>query len=93
MKAFCWHCAEEIQDLPKQIPFRLTCPHCDTYLHCCSNCSHYQPGRSNDCKIPGTDWVADRQGINFCEDFVLLGKASPPKKSHLDNVSKRLFGE
>jgi hypothetical protein len=37
--------------------------------------------------IPDTERVADRAANNFCEDFVLLGKAPEPK----DDSTKRRF--
>lgn len=88
----CWKCGRELSDVPAKIPFRYTCPFCDAYQHCCQDCKNYQPGLPNDCKVPGTDYVADRQGLNFCEEFDLLGKPPKPKVDPKD-ISKRLFGE
>jgi hypothetical protein len=53
---------------------------------------NYQPGLPNDCKIPGTDPIADRAAANFCDEFVVLGKPSAQRPNPND-VSKRLFGE
>lgn len=92
MNVFCWNCAKEIDDIPRPVPFRFICPHCDSYQHCCINCQNYQVGLPNNCKIPGTEFIADRQNLNFCDDFVLLGKPPVPKASK-DDVSRRLFGE
>ena len=78
-------------DLPPRISFRELCPHCHAHLHCCKNCQNYAPGRRNDYKIPDTDFIADREASNFCEDFLLLGKA-PPKQGSSD-AFKKLFGE
>lgn len=87
---FCWKCGKAIADLPKKISFRELCPHCDAYLHCCKNCQNYEPGRPNNCKIPGTEQVRDREASNLCEEFAFLGKAPPPKVDPED-VAKRLF--
>ncbi len=90
---YCWSCGKELEELPSGIlPFRATCDHCMAWLHCCRNCEHYKPGLPNDCAIPGTDYIADREAVNFCEEFTLLGKA-PPKKAQPKDVSKQLFGE
>lgn len=88
----CWNCSA-LLDLPEgKIHFRTTCDKCHTWLHCCRNCINYRPGLPNDCKIPGTDPIADRTAANFCDEFVALGKA-PQSTADLKSVSERLFGE
>lgn len=76
----CWHCGKALTDLPNRISFRETCPYCQAYLHCCKNCVNYAPGQPNDCRIPGTDPISDREAANFCEEFVFLGQYKPPSK-------------
>ena len=93
MNIACWNCAKEIKDLPTKISFREICPHCHAYLHCCKNCTNYQVGLSNDCKIPGTELISDREARNTCEEFVLMGKAKGETKGNVQDVLKRLFGE
>lgn len=92
MNRDCWKCGKEISDLTEKVPFRFTCPFCDSYQHCCVNCKNYQVGLPNDCKIPGTEFVADRQSFNYCEEFSLLGNA-PKKGKDPKDVLKRLFGD
>lgn len=74
------------------ISFRATCDKCLAWLHCCKNCKNYSPGRPNNCAIPGTEYIPDREACNFCDEFDLLG-ASPKKNKSLDDVSKKLFGD
>jgi len=82
-----------MEDPPSgKLPFRATCDKCGSWLHCCKNCKHYRPGLPNDCFIPGTEYIADREGCNFCEEYALLGKGADQKGSASD-ASKRLFGE
>lgn len=91
----CWRCGElfEVSDNGK-IPFRMTCEKCYASLHCCVNCVNYQPGLPNDCKVPNTDWVSDREASNFCEEFVLRGQKLASKKGKdLSDISKSLFKE
>lgn len=90
MNIFCWHCGKTIANLPARISFREICPHCHSYLHCCKNCRNYQPGLSNDCKIPGTEPISDREARNTCEEFQLLGTPPAPKADSSD-VFNRLF--
>lgn len=88
----CWKCGKELDDISQRVPFRAICSFCHSYQHCCRNCKNYQPGLPNDCKIPGTEFIADRESFNFCEDFELLGRA-PEKKQDPKDVLKRLFGD
>ena len=62
----CWKCAGKT---PLPIRFRTVCPHCEIDLHCCKNCRYYSPGKPNDCTVPGTEFIRDREAANFCEEF------------------------
>lgn len=90
---FCWKCGTEMETPERgKIAFRATCDKCLAWLHCCKNCKNYRPGLANDCAIPGTEYIADREACNFCDEFSLLG--NPPKKTaNAEDVSKRLFGD
>lgn len=92
MSAFCWKCGQALPDLPKRISFREICPQCHVHLHACKNCQNYEVGRPNDCKVPGTDPITDREANNFCEEFLMLGKPPAPKPNAND-AFKHLFGE
>lgn len=56
--------SEKKQPGPKEF-----CDSCGAYLHCCLNCSHYDPAKHNQCAIGTTDWVGDKAGLNFCDEF------------------------
>lgn len=87
----CWKCnAEILQEAERKISFRELCDRCQAWLHCCKNCRNYKPGASNDCAIPGTEYVADREACNFCEDFKVLGEG-PKKTLNPKDIAKRLF--
>lgn len=76
----CWKCFKPLAEVPKRTSFRAECPACGSYLHVCRNCKFYTPGRPNDCAIPGTDPVRDREMMNFCDEFeVKPASPSPPK--------------
>lgn len=92
MDTTCWNCGKLIQDISIPLSFREICPFCHAYLHVCKNCTNYQPGRANDCKIPGIDPISNREMRNSCDEFILLGKGSLPKADPKD-VLKRLFGD
>lgn len=88
----CYKCKAKL-DLPsKKIGFRQTCPTCLADLHVCKNCKHYMIGKPNDCNVPNTEYVSDREKNNFCEDFEIKSD----EKNHFDkttkkDVSKKLF--
>jgi hypothetical protein len=89
----CWKCGTDLNDLPKgRLPFRAICDKCFSWLHCCRNCTNYKPGMPNDCLVPGTEFVADREGANFCEEFQFLG-VFVSKTSGVDVAAKKLFGD
>ncbi|NDD58929.1 MAG: hypothetical protein EBZ47_06745 [Chlamydiae bacterium] len=71
----CWSCGAEIlTSLGGKISFRAYCNKCQIPLHACMGCKYYKPGMRNDCMIPDTESIADKQAINFCEDFIPHGK-------------------
>lgn len=84
----CWNCGTPLDEPPNQkLSFRATCDHCSAWLHCCCNCKNYYPGLPNNCKIPGTEYIADRQAMNFCEEFAVLGEG--PKEKDLKKDKDR----
>jgi hypothetical protein len=86
----CWVCGALIEmPLNGKISFRATCEKCNADLHCCKNCKFYKVGKPNDCLIPGTEFIADREKNNYCEDFSMLGIGPTPK----DDESKKKFND
>lgn len=66
----CHKCHTDWESGDKRQPgFKETCLKCNAYLHCCRNCKHHRPSAHNQCYIPNTEWVGDRAGANFCEEF------------------------
>jgi len=53
----------------KQPGVKDICDNCSAYLHCCLNCRYYDPSAHNECYIPTTDWVGDKEACNFCDEF------------------------
>ncbi len=84
----CWKCGTQLEDPPDgKITFRMECDKCLAAQHCCQNCRYYRPGLPNDCEVPGTDYIRDRQAINFCEEFKVKLPSSTPQNS--DNGKNR----
>ena len=90
MKVYCFKCAQLTEESGK-VPFRAMCPKCGSDLHVCKTCRYYSPGKPNDCLVPGTDYVRDREASNLCEEFSPLG--TPPSGQSATDKAKRLFGE
>lgn len=91
-KIICWKCGKPLEELPRSLPFREDCPHCGHDLHCCVNCKFYSLGKPNNCLVPGTEFVANRERFNFCEEFSLKGEKRT-EGANLSDVAKKLFGD
>ncbi len=88
----CVKCGEfQEEDTLNRISFRLECGSCGASLHSCVNCKYYQIGLSNDCQIPGTERVSDREASNFCDEFKPSGKVHPKKSSDGKKKFEDLF--
>jgi len=65
----CHRCGTEWDSIKRVLGVKEFCEKCSAYLHACLNCKHYNPAYHNQCGIPTTDWVGDKQGANFCDEF------------------------
>ena len=48
---------------------RDVCPQCDSDLHTCRNCRHYDPAKHNQCAETQAEWVRDKEAANHCDYF------------------------
>ena len=47
------------------------------------------PGKPNDCAVPGTEYVRDREAANFCEEFkVKTASAANQEKKKFNSLFK-----
>jgi len=81
----CWKCDWEWQDT-RQPPFKEACPECFSYLHACKNCKFYDPNAAGDCRNPDAEPVQNKEGHNFCEEFV-MADLDPESGQDLSNRS------
>ena len=65
----CHKCGAPWESDKRQPGFKETCVRCGAYLHCCLNCRHHRPSAHNQCYIPNTEYISNRSGLNFCEEF------------------------
>ena len=89
----CWKCFKVFGEGAKKIGFRDQCPFCDADLHVCLNCKYYAPGKPNDCAVPGTEWIKDRDQRHFCEEFAPKGRSeADPKIDAAKAKARKLLG-
>jgi hypothetical protein len=87
----CFKCKTSIDLSEKKIGFRDACETCGTDLHVCKNCKYYFPGKPNDCLVPNTEYVSDREKFNFCEDFAPQNLSKSPLSLKKEDIAKKLF--
>ncbi len=82
----CWKCRKLVSELSVKVGFRFHCLHCGIDLHTCAGCRYYVLGKPNDCAVPNTDFIRDRETMNFCEEFtpkISTDLPQPPKRTIL----------
>lgn len=66
----CWKCGTTADYAPGvRVGTRDTCPRCDSDLHSCRNCRHYDPAKHNQCAETQAEWVRDKEASNYCDYF------------------------
>lgn len=72
------------------------CPKCGFDLHTCRNCKHHDIRYNNECRIPETESVRDRERSNFCDQFEISpgreGTDQPDKAEEARKKFNQLFG-
>jgi hypothetical protein len=91
----CHRCGHDIGAL-ERVGRRDTCMHCGSDLHCCLNCSFYEPTVHNQCREPEAERQVDKQAGNFCDYFSFrrgrrgsLTDAGARARTQLDALFKR----
>ncbi len=92
----CHKCGKEWVSSLRQPAVKEVCEGCNAYLHCCMNCRFHDKSKHNECAIPTTDWVGDRRGCNFCDEFEFAdgahGKDQSAVKQKAQSAFDNLFG-
>ncbi len=80
LERVCHHCGHSIGPIAR-VGRRDVCLRCHADLHCCLNCTFYDPRRDNQCREPQAERQVEKQAGNFCEYFSFrqgrLGRAEP----------------
>jgi hypothetical protein len=62
----CFNCSTTF---PSDIDFSGACPKCHTELHCCKQCSHFEPSTRFQCLKPIPERIAVKDKANPCTLF------------------------
>src|SRR5579862_4257313 len=62
----CYNCSTT---LPPGTAFNGPCPKCGTALHCCKQCSHFEPSTRFQCNKPVPLRIALKDQVNDCALF------------------------
>ena len=82
-KKVCHHCHKEIP-WDTRILRTETCPWCASDLHVCLNCKFHDVSRHNECLVPNTDRVKERDRANYCNDFVFRDGEPEDDRAQID---------
>src|ERR1041384_7142017 len=70
----CFNCSTA---LPAEVDFGGTCPKCNADLHCCKQCTHFEPSTRFQCMKPIPVRIAVKDKTNTC---TLFGPRRPPSR-------------
>jgi hypothetical protein len=76
--ARCYNCSTP---LPSDIAFNGNCPKCNAALHCCKQCSHFEPSTRFQCLKPIPVRIPVKDKANECTLFsprVTVARDAPP---------------
>jgi hypothetical protein len=62
----CYNCATA---LPPGTDYKANCPKCNVALHCCKQCSHFEPSTRFQCLKPIPARIPFKDQMNECEMF------------------------
>jgi hypothetical protein len=88
----CFHCGTEIF-FTDRVGIREECDKCRSDVHCCRNCSFYDPKVYNECREPQAEVVREKERANVC-DYFQPGSGSGGKsvsKEDLLRAAEALF--
>ena len=62
----CWNCGAT---LPSNLEISSNCPKCNSDLHCCKQCAHFEPSTRFQCLKPIPERIAYKDQANECALF------------------------
>jgi hypothetical protein len=91
----CHSCGQVWDGSPGSQPGRTeTCVKCGADLHCCLNCSLYDPSAPRQCTSRTTEYVKDKERGNYCEEFMFGSRpgGTDGPKDDMGQKWKDVFG-
>ena len=86
----CHRCGHDIGRV-ERVGRRDTCLHCGTDLHCCLNCTFYDPAFNNQCRESQAERQIDKVVGNFCDYFSFrIGRPAAAGLQQKDSARTRL---
>lgn len=86
----CWKCGG-VWEGDSQPGRGDTCGHCDFDLRCCMNCKYHDTQYRNECRIPETELVTDRDRSNFCEQFEIASVGGSGSSNEGTSEARKRF--
>jgi hypothetical protein len=83
----CFNCSTT---LPAGIDFKGSCPKCGAALHCCKQCTHFDPSKRFQCVKPIPVRIAAKDQANECDQFkprVTVARDAAPSAPPVQNGS------
>lgn len=65
----CGRCGHQLPASAVSITEETTCSNCQTPLHSCRHCAHFDPGSRWECRVPIEARLADKWAANSCGHF------------------------
>ncbi|HNZ49453.1 MAG TPA: hypothetical protein PLY90_12640 [Candidatus Hydrogenedentes bacterium] len=88
---FCCKCGTPWESAHTQPGFKEYCIKCSAWLHSCAHCRFHRKTAPNQCEIPGTEAVRDRNGMNYCDAFAFReGRVETPDLEKQEEARKKL---
>jgi hypothetical protein len=96
-KIVCWKCGEPLKRSRLPIRRRDECQICQTPLHVCRMCRHYDTRLINGCRHDHADKVVEKEHANFCQFFRPRSNANLSVVNRASNASRielnEIFGD
>ena len=88
--AHCFRCGV-VLSLPEGTVGRgESCSNCNSDVHVCLNCRHYDQGSYNECREPQAERVVVKDRSNFCDYFAFGSRTAASPGAAKDEVLQKL---
>ena len=89
----CFHCGR-VYSYTDKLPRKETCPQCGSDLHCCRNCTFYDPAAPKECREPVAELVRYKDRANFCDYFdARAGEAAGAQKPDAQEQARKAWDD